>query len=58
MKGVSKVIDELGLMILAKDVELELRQEEINTLRKKIEVIEQYISMYEENCNYDYILKK
>ena len=58
MKGVSKVIDELGLMILAKDVELELRQEEINTLRKKIEVIEQYISMYEENCNYDYVLKK
>lgn len=58
MEGVAKVIDELGLMILQKDIELEMKQEEINSLRRKIEVIEQYINMYEENCNYDFAVKK
>ena len=53
----AKVIDELGLMILQKDIELEMKQEEIDKLRRKIEVIEQYISMYEENCNYEFAVK-
>lgn len=52
MKGVAKVIDELGLMILAKDIELEIKQEEIDTLKRKIEAIEQYINTYEETYNY------
>lgn len=58
MEGVAKVIDELGLMILQKDIELELKQEEIDKLKRKIDTIEQYISMYEENCNYEFTLKK
>lgn len=58
MQGVSKVIDELGLLILQKDIELELKTEEIDKLKRKIETIEQYISMYEENCNYEFALKK
>lgn len=41
VSGAAKVIDELGLMILSKDIELKL--EEIKMLKKKIEVIEQYI---------------
>lgn len=58
MDGVAKVIDELGLLILSKDVKIEMQQKEIDTLRRKIEVIEQYINMYEENCNYDFVLNK
>lgn len=58
MEGVAKVIDELGLMIIQKDIELEMRQNEIDTLRRKIEVIEQYLDMYEEHCNYDFTVKK
>lgn len=58
VEGVAKVIDELGLMILQKDIELEMKQEEIDSLKRKIEVIEQYINMYEENCNYDFAVKK
>lgn len=50
VEGVAKVIDELGVMILQKDIELELKQKEIDSLRRKIELIEQYIEMYEENC--------
>lgn len=57
MEGVAKVIDELGLMILAKDIELELKQEEIDKLRKKIEAIEQYIEMYDDYCNYEFVNK-
>lgn len=48
MKGISKVIDELGLMILAKDAELQKRQDEIDALKKKIELIEQYLDTYEQ----------
>ena len=58
MEGVAKVIDELGLMILKKDVELKSKQEEINSLKRKIEMIEQYIDMYEKNCNYEFALNK
>ena len=57
MDGIGKVINELGLIILMKEVEIESKQDEINKLRRKIETIEQYINMYEENCNYELALK-
>lgn len=57
MEGVAKIIDELGLMILQKDLEIELKQNEIDKLKRKIETIEQYINMYEEKCNYDFYIK-
>lgn len=58
MEGVAKIIDELGLMILKKDIELELKQNEIDKLKRKIETIEQYINMYEEHCDYEFALRK
>ena len=57
MKGVAKVINELGLMLLAKDVELELKQEEVDRLKRKIEIIEQYLDMYEKNLNHNLTLE-
>ncbi len=51
MEGIAKVIDELGLMILAKNVELEKKQSEIGELKKKIELIEQYLDTYEQFYN-------
>ena len=51
MKGITKVIDEMGLMILAKEIELEMKQTEIDELRKKIELIEGYLNMYDEFYN-------
>ena len=51
MKGITKVIDEMGLMILAKEIELEMKQNEIDELRKKIELIEGYLDMYDEFYN-------
>ena len=51
MKGITKIIDEMGLMILQKEVELEMKQSEIDELRKKIELIEGYLEMYDEFYN-------
>jgi hypothetical protein len=51
LEGITKVIDELGLIILSKEVEIELKEEQIEKLRKKIEMLEQYISVYDEFCN-------
>jgi Asp-tRNA(Asn)/Glu-tRNA(Gln) amidotransferase C subunit len=51
MKGITKVIDEMGLMILTKEIELELKEKEINELKKKIELIEGYLEMYDEFYN-------
>ena len=51
LKGVTKVIDEMGLMILAKEIELEMKQSEIDELKKKIELIEGYLDMYDELYN-------
>lgn len=48
MDGITKVIDELGLIILSKEIEIELKQDDIEKLRKKIETMEQYISFYDE----------
>lgn len=58
MDGIRKVIDELGLLILMKEVEIESKQKEIEKLQNKIEMIEQYLEMYEENCSYDFAIKK
>lgn len=51
MNGITKVIDEIGLMILQKEIELEMKQSEIDNLKKKIELIEQYLDMYDEFYN-------
>lgn len=51
MKGITKVIDEIGLMILAKEIELEMKQSEIDDLKKKIELIEGYLEIYDEFYN-------
>ena len=41
----------MGLMILSKEIELEMKQEEIDKLKKKIELIEGYLDMYDEFYN-------
>lgn len=38
----------MGLMILTKEFELEMRQKEIDELRNKIKLIEEYLEMYDE----------
>ena len=47
LEGIAKVIEELGQMILAKDIEIEKQQEEINALKRKIELVEQYLDTYD-----------
>ena len=51
MDGITKVIEELGLMILARDIELKDRQNEIEELKQKIEIIEGHLEVYEEYYN-------
>jgi hypothetical protein len=51
LEGVVKVIEELGLMILAKEVELRDKQHEIKELKKKIEIIEGHLEVYDEYYN-------
>ena len=51
MNGISKVIDELGLIILSKEIEIASKQKEIDKLQRKIEPIEQYINMYDNSTN-------
>lgn len=51
MDGIAKVIEELGLMILARDIELKDKQNEINELKKKIEIIEGHLEIYDEYYN-------
>ena len=51
LDGIAKVIEELGLMILARDIELEDKQHEIEELKKKIEIIEGHLEVYEEYYN-------
>ena len=51
MDGITKVIEELGLMILARDIELKGKQNEIDELKKKIEIIEGHLEIYDEYYN-------
>lgn len=51
MKGITKVIEEMGQMILQKEIELESKQAEIDKLKNKIELIESYLETYEEFYN-------
>lgn len=43
LDGIAQVIDELGYIIISKNIELEIKQKEIDELRIKIEAIESYI---------------
>lgn len=52
MDGITKVIDELGMMILEKDMELERYQEEVDQLKRRIHVIEQCLELYEACYNH------
>lgn len=45
-KNVLKVIEELGKALMDKDNEIVFKQYEIDSLKKKIEQIEQYIDFY------------
>ena len=47
LKGITQVIDELGLIILNKNLELDDKQKEIDSLKQKIEMIECYIDALE-----------
>ena len=51
MDGITKVIEELGLMILARDMELKDKQNEIEELKKKMEMIEGHLEIYDEYYN-------
>ena len=51
MDGITKVMEELGMMILAKEVALETKQKEIEELKKKIEIIEGHLEIYDEYYN-------
>ena len=53
LKGITRVIDEIGLMIFAKEVELESKQAEIEELRKRVELLEGYLDVYDEYYNYE-----
>lgn len=46
MSGITKVIDELGLIILSKEVEIESMQEQIDKLTKTIDTLEAYLDTY------------
>ena len=50
-EGIEKVIEELGFVILMKEIEIESQQEEIAKLRRKIESIELYLDTYENYLN-------
>lgn len=51
MNGIEKVIEELGFIILMKEIEIESQQEEIAKLKQKIESIELYLDTYENYLN-------
>ena len=51
MEGITKVIEELGLIILAKETELKSKEKELTDLKEKIELIENYLEAYDEFYN-------
>lgn len=54
MEGITKVIDELGLIILSKDIEIGLKQKEIDGLKRTIESLELYLDTYNTLYNNTY----
>lgn len=50
LEGISKVIDELGLIILSKDIEIDIKQKEIDKLKNTIETLELYLETYDVFC--------
>lgn len=53
MSGITKVIDELGLIILSKEIEIESKQEQIDKLTKTIKSLEAYLDTYDNFYNKD-----
>lgn len=53
MDGINKVIDELGLMLLMKEIENESQRKEIAKLKRNIEMIEHYIDALESYIDAD-----
>lgn len=53
MEGISKVIEELGLIIISKDIEIEIKQQELDKLKKTIENLETYLDTYDKFLNKD-----
>ena len=53
MDGIDKVIDELGLMLLMKEIENESQRKEIAKLKRNIEMIEHYIDALESYIDAD-----
>lgn len=51
LEGIAKVIEELGLSILAKEAELQGKECEIEELKKRIEIIEGHLEIYDEYYN-------
>lgn len=58
MDGITKVIDELGLIILAKNIELKQKQDKIDKLKNKIETIEAYLDTYDNFYKSEHSLDK
>lgn len=58
MQTVSKILDEIALIILSKDIQIDMQQREICKLKNKIDTIEQYLNAYEKICNYEHKNKK
>lgn len=51
VEGIAKVIEELGLIILAKEIELKSKEKELADLKEKIELVENYLDAYDEFYN-------
>lgn len=51
LEGIAKVIEELGLLIMSKEAELKVKDEELTELKEKIELVENYLETYEEFYN-------
>ena len=51
MNGVTKVIDELGTMLIAKELEIETKRVEIEDLKRRVELLEGYLDVYDKFYN-------
>ena len=57
MKGITAVIDELGKIILEKDLEIKTKSEEIVSLKEKVERLERYLDLYDDLYNLEQNMK-